>query len=82
MDRLLRTYEHVAQKDHWCDRCCTYILPGEMYEGMVYTSKKRGIITLKSHKYPACDFPEEPDDKYDYKSDLVELIEKEIKKVA
>ncbi|MBR9676578.1 hypothetical protein GOV04_00360 [Candidatus Woesearchaeota archaeon] len=69
----------MAQKDHWCDRCCDYIQPGDMYEGMVYASKKWSIITLKFHKYPACDYPEEPDDK---KSNLEMVVEKEIKEAA
>jgi|GEM_PF-1766950 len=61
MDRLLRTYQHVAQKDHWCDNCCSHIQPGEMYEGSVHASKAFGLYVFKVHVYPSCDPPENPD---------------------
>lgn len=58
--RELRRYEHMAQKEHWCDRCCTYIRPGEFYEGLVYADKRFGIIVHKFHINPGCDYPEDP----------------------
>ena len=60
--KLLRTYEHLAQKNHWCDRCCRYISPGECYEGMVYVTKNNGVLVMKQHVHPPCDPPEDPEE--------------------
>ena len=60
--RFLRDYRYMAQRTHWCDRCCRDIQPGDYYEGMVYANKKFGIVVLKFHIEPICDYPEEPDE--------------------
>ena len=79
MQRLLRTYRHLAHIDHWCDRCCDYIQPGDMYEGMVYASEKFGIITFKYHIDPICDEPKD----YDYEeNDLERTVKEEIKEAV
>lgn len=79
MDRLLREYTHVAKTDHWCDRCCNYIRPGDKYEGQVYASNDSGIITLKFHINPCCDYPDEPDYK---ENDLEREVKEEMKEAA
>ena len=61
MERELRTYQRVAYREHFCDRCCDYIHPGEMYEGRVVVTNSRRILVWKTHKYPTCDFPDDPD---------------------
>ena len=62
--RQLRSYRRVADKEHWCDRCCTYIQPGEMYEGRVCIKDSGGIIIWKEHINPGCEFPLDPDGTY------------------
>lgn len=57
----LRVYQHVAQKEHWCDRCCTHIQPGDMYEGHVEINRGR-LVVIKYHINPSCDYPEDPED--------------------
>ena len=61
--RVLRNYRRVAQRQHWCDRCCTYIQPGETYQGWVhaYDDLDR-LIVLKMHVEPSCDYPPDPFD--------------------
>lgn len=64
-ERLLRSYERMAQTTHWCDRCCRYIEPGDMYEGEVYvneTRREHRLVVFKFHIFPSCDYPEEPKD--------------------
>lgn len=58
----LRRYEHVAQREHWCDTCRRYIHPGECYKGIVYANENHKIIVDKQHVNPGCEFPEDPDD--------------------
>lgn len=55
--RFLRHYESIARKEHFCNCCCKYIMPGEKYEGSVYVTKNNGIIVSKQHVNPGCDFP-------------------------
>ena len=54
MSRALRTYRHIAQKEHSCDACCDYILPGDLYEGMVFVSDNKNLIVFKKHISPSC----------------------------
>ncbi len=64
---ILRTYRRIAQTEHWCDRCCTHILPGEEYEGRVeiYRRGKRNrIIVWKEHINPCCEPPDPPDEDF------------------
>lgn len=71
-EKLLRTYERMAQIPHWCDRCCRYIEPGEIYQGKVFVDgnrKKHRLIVFKFHIFPECDYPEEPNDKYQDKEE-------------
>ncbi|MEK6889522.1 MAG: hypothetical protein AABW80_05455 [Nanoarchaeota archaeon] len=63
--RNLRSYTRVAFQEHWCDRCCNYIQPGDMYKAHVELreeKKKHRIIVWKYHINPGCDFPEDPED--------------------
>lgn len=61
MERELRTYQRVAYKNHWCDRCCRDIQPGEMYEGRVVLTDNHRLFVWKTHVSPMCEFPEDPD---------------------
>lgn len=50
--------------EHWCDCCCTYIQPGEEYEGrveLVRMNGKKKLIVWKEHCNPCCEPPEDPD---------------------
>ena len=60
--RELRRYEHMAQKDHWCDTCCDWIFPGQLYEGLVYADNLHGIVVLKCHIDPRCEPPPDPEE--------------------
>lgn len=61
--RVLRTYTRIAQIQHWCDRCCRYIEPGEYYEGSVQLySNPRRLIVFKIHIEPSCDYPPDPEE--------------------
>ncbi len=58
--RHLRTYERVADRTHWCDVCCEFIYPGEMYSGMVYVNESRDkyrLVVFKKHASPSCEPP-------------------------
>ena len=61
MERLLRTYERVAHINHYCDRCCKHIEPGDQYQGIVQVTDLHGLIVFKFHTNPPCDFPKVPD---------------------
>lgn len=60
--QILRTYRHMANTFHWCDRCCRYIEPGEFYEGSVWVRNRHSLIIFKTHVYPSCDFPPDPEE--------------------
>ena len=60
--RILRTYEHVAQIEHWCDYCCRYIMPGELYRGSVELWDNNKLLVFKRHIDPECDFPLDPEE--------------------
>jgi len=63
--KKLRRYEYVADKEHWCDRCCSYIRPGEYYEGLVCVDTSRTakrLIVFKYHIRPGCELPSDPDE--------------------
>lgn len=53
----LKRTEHIARITHWCDNCCQYINPGEMYERIVQ-AKNWKITEFKSHF--DCEPPEDP----------------------
>ena len=61
---ILRTYRHLAQVQHWCDRCCRYIEPGEYYQGSVHLYDDHGLIVFKVHVEPSCDYPPDPDEEF------------------
>lgn len=78
--RTLRSYRHIAQTEHFCDRCCRHIHPGEMYEGLVQVYKgdnKSRLLVLKMHIYPSCDYPDNDPDSDEYR--LLERIKREEK---
>jgi len=61
----LRSYQRVADKEHWCDVCCGYIHPGEMYSGTVFVDrsrKKYRLVVFKKHVCPSCEPPPDPSD--------------------
>lgn len=63
--KTLRRYERVAQREHFCDRCCEYIHPGEMYEGIVSVNedrKEHRVTVSKTHIHPGCDYPPDPEE--------------------
>ncbi len=65
---VFRTYRRIAQRQHWCDVCCTYIEAGEFYEGSVHLYDGHRLIVFKKHVEPSCDYPPEPED-YDWIED-------------
>jgi len=81
MEKLLRIYQHVARQEHWCDQCCTYIQPGEMYEGRIYVSETHGLYTFKIHIHPECDLPEDPDDDKTNDNEDINDLEHEVNDV-
>ena len=84
VERTLRTYERMAQAHHWCDRCCTYIKPGDFYEGRVTVDNDRHHNKLKvwkTHIFPSCEFPEEPEDEV-LEDEEFENLESRIEKSA
>jgi hypothetical protein len=56
--KFLRDYTSIANTQHFCDCCCRYIQPGEQYRGIVYVTKKHGILVTKQHENPGCDWPD------------------------
>jgi len=59
--RHFGTTTHIAQREHFCDRCFEYIFPGEMYERYCMLTGGK-FLMLKEHVEPRCEFPEPPDD--------------------
>ncbi len=77
--RQLREYRHVARQEHWCDRCCNNIHPGETYTGQVFVCENRdrhGLVVFKTHSIPGCDYPEEPDCRKSKGEEFGSLVEK------
>lgn len=62
MARILRSYRSIAMKDHWCDRCCNCINPGDQYEAVVHATGTGRIIIWKYHVCPICEWPDDPVD--------------------
>ncbi len=67
--RILRSYERMAQQEHYCKKCQTPIISGELYRGTVavnkgeYDGKKRSWVTVdKAHS--------NPEDCHDWELDL------------
>jgi len=84
--KILRSYERIAEKEHWCDCCCNYIHPGEMYHGEVQLREEKAINRIsvfKSHINPCCDFPPDPEEDRDSEREEKESgIESKLKKAA
>lgn len=79
---ILRNYEHVAQKEHWCDRCCMEIYPGQIYHGQVVVNDGR-LVVFKTHVYPGCDEPEEPECHAKSREEKLErIVKKRAKDIA
>jgi hypothetical protein len=51
--RTLRTYQHMAQREHYCDRCRHPIFPGNFYRGEVHATGT-GLWVEKRHLDPEC----------------------------
>ena len=41
-------------------------MPGDEYEGLVQSYGKNKLIVLKTHSNPACDFPWEDEESFEY----------------
>lgn len=54
--RHLRSYEHVAHKEHFCDYCGIDIVPGDLYKGLVGVNNGF-LVVIKRHLVPGCPFP-------------------------
>ena len=68
--RLLRTFRHMATKDHFCDNCGDFIHPGQFYEGQVFAKDSRIRVT-KQHIDPLCD----PSDDFFEEMEKLEKLE-------
>lgn len=75
---LLRSYEHIAQRVHYCDNCCKDILPGDCYEGRVYANGTHEIIVFKQHSNPSCEPPEDEE----YRNVSESGLEQSVSRVA
>ncbi len=49
-----------ARKEHLCDYCGEYILPGQMYSRYVWVPGRGTIHVIKEHLRPSC-----PDNEFD-----------------
>jgi hypothetical protein len=53
--RNLREYESVANREHFCDRCCHYIQTGDLYHATVLLDEqKHRVVVFKTHHHPDC----------------------------
>jgi hypothetical protein len=74
--RILREYERVAQETHFCDRCCEYIEPGDVYSGSIMIRPKSAgrkgsyLIVVKVHVEPLCEEPPDPEEEEWLEDDL------------
>ena len=80
--RILRTYRHMAQTEHWCDRCCRYIQPGEYYEGEVQVHKDHGLMVFKVHIEPDCDYPPDPEEEAEAEVEVVVIEDTQLEVAA
>jgi hypothetical protein len=76
--QYLRSYGHMAEKEHWCDKCCDFIHPGESYSAQVFATDNHHIVIIRQHTYPFCEPPEDPVDE----TRLSNRLERELKKAA
>jgi hypothetical protein len=78
--RILRSYRRMAEVVHWCERCCTDILPGEFYEGEIMVGKTLGgremFYVRKVHVDPPCDEP--PVEEWEDEMDDEVVVEEEV----
>lgn len=60
---FLERRPYIARVEHWCDRCCQHIMPGEEYERIVELMEHRGnrVVVWRIHSNPSCDEPEDPE---------------------
>ncbi len=56
---ILREYMRRARKEHFCDYCCNWIMPGQTYSGRVHLPYRGNLYVLKCHDYPGCPAPED-----------------------
>ena len=52
-DRILRTYERTAYKEHSCDYCSERIMPGDRYSRDIMLAKGKFKV-YKMHIFPEC----------------------------
>ncbi len=90
--RFLERKAYVADKEHFCDTCCQYIMPGEMYERIVYLTedltkiilpdgkvrRQKRVVVFNEHCNPPCEFPEDPDDEKEYRKELEGNLEESL----
>lgn len=83
MRKQLGYSHHVAQREHWCDKCSRQIFPGEIYERAVYLGdprivadkeahtirldRKHRVIVDKRHINPVCEYPWDDEDSEEYR---------------
>lgn len=60
---VLRSDIYTAKTQHFCRCCMQYIQPGQKYEKIVQVINSK-IFEFKSHHDPACDFPDDPVERY------------------
>ncbi len=83
MRRQIGYDQQVADRVHFCDRCCRHIMPGEMYERAVYLNAPRTVMDMvcsaikldtrhrvtvdKRHVNPGCDYPWDDENSEEYR---------------
>lgn len=43
-----------ARKEHFCDQCCNWILPGETYSRHVWIPRRGSFHVMNEHVKPSC----------------------------
>ncbi|MEI6774996.1 MAG: hypothetical protein WCL18_09890 [bacterium] len=73
---VLRSSIHKARVSHFCCCCMKHIQSGETYENVVRAMGNR-LTEFKTHYNPACEFPEDPIEKYEAKDQKDDIKYKE-----
>ena len=43
-----------ARREHFCDCCCNWIQPGEIYVRRVWNPQPGVLLVLREHEHPSC----------------------------